>query len=175
MLSVSKIDALSLWLITMILQSDQDITYMQEALKLAKRALRYDEVPIGAVVIDADGSIIGRGYNRVEKRKTQVAHAEMIALLQAAQKRGDWRLDGCWLYVTLEPCLMCMGLVRLSRLAGVVFGAPSPLFGFRLDNTADAAVYKRGVFPIVKQGVCEEQAAFLLRQFFQKKRKRSKG
>ena len=146
----------------------QDGIYMQEALALARMAFDCNEVPIGAVVIAGNGTIIGRGYNQVEGQKSQCAHAEMIAITQAASAIGDWRLDGCALYVTLEPCSMCYSLIRRSRIQTLVFGASSPRFGYQLDNVATSSVYKNDVR--VVSGVCASQAQQLLKQFFQMQR-----
>jgi len=148
--------------------SISDTYYMNEALKEARRAQEHDEVPIGAIVVGPDGMILGRGYNQVESQKTQRAHAESIALEMAAHGRGDWRLDGCTLYVTLEPCHMCMGLIQLSRIARVVYAASSPLFGYRLDKGAGPWVYKNDVE--ITQGVAADEAQQLLKLFFQAKR-----
>ena len=145
-----------------------DIYYMNEALKEASRAQAQDEVPIGAIVVGPDGMILGRGYNQVESQKTQRAHAEGIALERAAHGRGDWRLDGCTLYVTLEPCHMCMGLIRMSRIERVVYAASSPLFGYRLDKDAGPWVYKNDVQ--ITPGVAAVEAQQLLKLFFQAKR-----
>src|SRR3970040_159134 len=93
-----------------------DIFFMRQALELAQKAFDQNEVPIGAIVIDQNGTIIGRGFNQVEGCNPQCAHAEMRAIQQAAQTKNDWRLDGCTMYVTLEPCRMCSSLMRLSRL-----------------------------------------------------------
>jgi tRNA(adenine34) deaminase len=155
-----------------IFGKEKDIFFMQEALAQAKLAYEIDEVPIGAIVVNVEGDIIARAYNSVERDCTQRAHAECLAIEQAGKSLGDWRLSGCWLYVTLEPCSMCMGLIRLSRLAGVVYGASSPLFGFSLDNADDLWVYKRGVISVV-EGVEVDKAADLLKIFFHKKRKKS--
>lgn len=149
---------------------EKDEQFMAEALKLANKAYDRDEVPIGAVVVSANGTIIGRGYNNVEHAHSQIAHAEVSAVEQASQAIGDWRLNDCWLYVTLEPCTMCMGLIRLSRLAGVVYAAASPLFGFRLDNTEGLSVYKKDAFAII-EGIRAEESVALLQKFFQQKRK----
>ncbi len=111
---------------------------MRQALKLAQKAAVIDEVPIGALVVNEQGVILGRGYNMVEKLCTQTAHAELRALTQAGKKVGDWRLNGCWLYVTLQPCAMCLNSIKLSRIQGVVYGAESPLFGYHLDNTGES-------------------------------------
>ena len=150
---------------------ERDQQYMNQALIYAHKAYKQNEVPIGALVVDGNGVIIGRGYNRVEALHSQTAHAEMRAIAAATKKRNDWRLAGCWLYVTLEPCSMCMGLITLSRLQGVVFGASSPLFGYRLDNDAGNSIYKIDAVHTI-EGVGAVQAAELLKKFFQKQRKR---
>ncbi len=146
-----------------------DTTYMRAALKQAERAAQLDEVPVGAVIVDATGAIIARGYNLTEKRSTQCAHAEMQALVKAGKKLGDWRLLGCWIYVTLQPCAMCMQAIVLHRLAGVVYGASSPLFGFDLDKEVADRLYKKDVICIVA-GVMQEEASMLLKKFFKAKR-----
>ncbi len=147
-----------------------DFYYMNIAFQQAYKAAQADEVPIGAVVVDVDGAIIGYGYNQVESKKTQCAHAEFIAIEQAAHAIGDWRLDGCSIYVTLEPCKMCMGLIQLSRLSQVVYAADSPRFGYQLDNTAISSVYKKDV--MIKKGICADEARRVLKQFFQQRRKK---
>lgn len=148
--------------------TSQDEVYMHKALDQAGKAFAHNEVPIGAVVVDADGAIIGIGYNQVEGRKTQCAHAEMRAIMQASDQRGDWRLDGCTIYVTLEPCSMCYSLLRISRIQTLVYGASSPRFGYQLDNVATSSVYKNDVR--VVSGVCAEQSEQLLKRFFQMQR-----
>jgi tRNA(adenine34) deaminase len=150
---------------------EKDIYFMQQALRLAEKAFQADEVPIGSIVVNAQGKIIGRGFNIVEQKNTQVAHAEMLALQKAGAKNGDWRLEECWLYVTLEPCAMCMHMSLLSRIEGIVFGARSPLFGFHLDNSLSLALYKKSA-PTIIEGVCADEAALLLKRFFQTKRKK---
>ena len=147
----------------------KDKIFMKKALEQAQKAYDADEVPVGAVVVDHDGNIIGRGYNQVEKKDTQAAHAEIIAISKAGKKKGDWRLNGCWLFVTLEPCAMCMNLAILSRIEGVIYGADSPLFGYQLDKDLSFQVYKRDTISIVS-GVGAEQAAELLKDFFRLKR-----
>lgn len=147
----------------------QDDFFMKKAFLQAKRAFRADEVPVGAIVVDAKQKIVGRGYNQVEKRKTQRAHAEQLAIEQACKKNNDWRLSGCTLYVTLEPCIMCMGLVKLSRVDRVVFGASSPLFGYQLDKNRKSQLYKKGIIKI-RKGVGKAIAAALLKEFFKNKR-----
>ena len=144
---------------------------MKQALTQARRALARDEVPIGAIVVDPQGKVVARGYNQVEKRGCQTAHAEVLALQEACKKLGDWRLDGHWVYVTLEPCSMCFSLMKLCRIAGVVYGAESPLFGYHLDKDAGLRVYNRNAVQIVA-GVCAEKSVSLLKRFFKSKRKK---
>lgn len=146
-----------------------DDHYMRLALAQAKKAYKKDEVPIGALIVNQQGEIIARGYNQVELKNTQRAHAEMIALERAAKKIGDWRLNECSLYVTLEPCVMCMGLTSLSRISRLVFGAHSKLFGYQLDRWGVLPLYNKGIE--IKEGVLAQEAIALLRDFFKKKRK----
>lgn len=146
--------------------------YMKKALKQANYAFDRDEVPVGALVVDAMGTIIARAFNDVQKAHTQTGHAELRALAKAGKKVGDWRLEGCWLYVTLEPCAMCMNAIVLSRLAGIVFGAESPLFGYQIvDKDNPSWLYKRDTLAIIG-GVCKEKSIELLQRFFKRKRKK---
>jgi tRNA(adenine34) deaminase len=103
--------------------------YMHEAIAQARDARAIDEVPIGCVVVDAAGAVIGRGHNRRESAGDPTAHAEILALRQAAAARGNWRLDGCTLVVTLEPCPMCAGAAVNARIQRVVFGCTDPKAG----------------------------------------------
>ena len=153
-----------------IFGQEKDRYFMQQAFLQADIATTYNEVPIGAVVVNADGIIIGAGYNQVETHKCQNAHAEMQAIDNATRTINNWRLLDCWLYVTLEPCLMCMGLIRLSRLKGVVYGASSPLFSFRLDNSVNSPVYKEDTLILINN-ILAEKAQLILKNFFQQKRK----
>jgi len=154
--------------------AQKDIFFMQEVLRLAQKAFEKDEVPIGALIVDQKGKIIGRGFNCTETKNSQAAHAEIIALQKAGKKIKDWRLEGCWLYVNLEPCAMCMNMAILSRIEGIVFGAQSPLFGFHLDNDLSIGIYKKGA-PKIVEGVQADQAAQLLKRFFKTKRSINKG
>lgn len=142
---------------------------MQHALALAQSAMSQGEVPIGAVVVNTEGVIIGTGTNATEARHTQAAHAEINALSQAGTALNTWKLTGCWLYVTLEPCFMCMGLIYLSRLAGVVYGARSPLFGAQLDSSRIVSVYKVDTVTVIG-GLYADKAGAMLKQFFKEKR-----
>ncbi len=111
-----------------IIDLQSDHYYMGEALRQARRAFEAEEVPVGAVIV-REGRIIARAYNQVELLKDATAHAEMLALTQAEEALGDWRLNDCTLYVTKEPCPMCAGAIVHTRVARVVFGASDPKAG----------------------------------------------
>lgn len=147
----------------------EDLNFMNQALTLARQAFAAGEVPIGAVVVHPDGHIIGRGYNQTEHFCSQAGHAEMQALSQAGAALSNWRLSSCWLYVTLEPCSMCFSAARLSRVAGIVFAASSPLYGYQLDNLCLSPVYKNDTFVVIS-GFCSNESELLLKDFFQNKR-----
>lgn len=146
-----------------------DQKFMKAALAQARKAAVHNEVPVGAIVVDAQGVVIGRGYNKVESCGSQTAHAELQALLKATRIKKNWRLTGCWMYVTLEPCVMCIGLIVNSRMAGVVYAAQSFLFGYSLDKHIASWVYKKNAFRVI-HGVCSQEAVVLLKDFFSKKR-----
>lgn len=146
--------------------------FMQKALSQARLALKNNEVPIGAVIVDKQGTIIARAYNQIEKQQCQCSHAEVLAIKKACGKIGGWRLNGCWLYVTLEPCLMCMGLIQLSRLDGVVYGARSPLFGVSLYNEITLPPYAKDLH--IEGGVEEHESKLLLQHFFSNVRQKRK-
>ena len=152
----------------------EHLHFMNCALKQAHKALERDEVPIGAIVVDPKGNIVSRAYNMMHGKKCQTEHAEMRAIKKACRKIGDWRLDGYWIYVTLEPCTMCYGLIKLCRFSGLVFGATSNLFGYRLDKGVDLKVYKSDTMETIS-GVLESEAVDILRVFFKKKRKKGEG
>ena len=138
---------------------------MKEALEEAKLALDLGEVPIGAV-IEKDGEIIGRGHNRTESSKDPTAHAEILAIQDAAKKLGGWRLLGCTLYVTTEPCSMCAGAIVLARLAKVVIGTRDPkagACGTVLDVTGNPNLNHH---PQVEFGTMEEQCRSMMQDFF---------
>lgn len=142
---------------------------MELALVEAREAATHDDVPIGAVVV-ADGAVLGRGHNRREVDGDPTAHAEVLALREAARARGGWRLDGCTLYVTLEPCVMCAGALVLARVDRVVFGADDPKAG------AVGALYDVPRDPRLNhnveviRGVAAEVCAEELRAFFRARR-----
>lgn len=150
----------------------QDDFFMQAAFEQADCALKNGEVPIGAVIVSPTGVIVSRAYNTVESTKNPLAHAEILAITQAAQNIGDWRLAGYRLYVTLEPCALCMQAIIRSRVSVLVFGARSTLYGFSLDRYTTFQLYKIPV--TVREGLGAERAVALLRRFFgEKRRKRS--
>ena len=141
------------------------------ALAEARLALAHDDVPIGAVVVrDADGELIGRGHNEREARRDPTAHAEVLALQQAAAAVGSWRVLGCTLVVTLEPCAMCAGAIVLARVPRVVYGCTDPKAGAAgsvLDVLAEPRLNHR---PEVIGGVRADECATLLRAFFAERR-----
>jgi len=143
--------------------------YMREALALAREAAEAGEIPVGCVIADGDGIIIGRGRNRREERRSVTGHAEIEALEQAAASRSDWRMDDCTLFVTLEPCPMCAGAMIMSRLGTLVYGA-------REENTGSAAsilnLFEES-YPghtAIYGGVLAEQSRRMLAEFFEKMR-----
>ena len=144
---------------------------MGRALDEARLALDHDDVPIGAVVVrDADGEVLGAGHNERELREDPTAHAEVLALRQAAAALGSWRVLGCTLVVTLEPCAMCAGAIVLARVPQVVYGCPDPKAGAAgsvLDVLAEERLNHR---PEVVAGVRAEECAALLRDFFASRR-----
>jgi len=103
--------------------------YMRQALELAREAADDGEAPVGCVITDKDGKIIGRGRNRREREKLATAHAEIEAIVEACKARGDWRLTDCTIYVTLEPCPMCAGAIIMSRISRLFYGARDELTG----------------------------------------------
>ncbi|MBS5737183.1 MAG: tRNA adenosine(34) deaminase TadA [Clostridiales bacterium] len=145
-----------------------DIFFMKEAIKRAKKAEARAEVPVGAVIV-RDGKIISSGYNRREEKQNSLLHAEISAIDRACKKLGSWRLCGCTLYVTLEPCPMCAGAVINSRIDRVVFGAFDKRFG-AMGSVCELHKMPFNHFPEAVGGVCEEECLSLLREFFKKLR-----
>jgi tRNA(adenine34) deaminase len=151
--------------------AERDLALMRLALDEAREAGAAGEVPVGAVVTDAAGRVLGRGGNRTRRDGVVHAHAELVALGQAERASGDFRLDDSQLYVTLEPCLMCLGALLQARVTRIVFGAREPKFG---------ALYSR--FPLaqhplvarlrVEEGVLAEESSALLAEFFRELRAR---
>lgn len=150
-----------------------DDFFMQQALREAEKAFVKEEVPVGAIVVSESGEIVGRSYNQTIKKNTPLGHAEIGAMSKAAHALNDWRLDGCTLYVTLEPCALCMQLIIMSRISRVVYGATSPLFGFSRNKHCRFDVSKMSL--ILEKGIEAEAAQKLLKQFFIKKRSQVHG
>src|SRR6266516_1466298 len=152
-----------------MLEPPTDEYFMREALRLANKAAKADEVPVGAVVVRA-GKIIGRAHNQVELLKDATAHAEMLALTQAEEAVGDWRLTDCDLYATKEPCAMCAGALVHTRIRRVIFGCTDPVAGSAgsvinllqmpaLNHRCDIA-----------SGVLQDECAAILQDFFRSRR-----
>ena len=148
----------------------EDRRWVTEALRAARAALEQDEVPVGCVVVH-EGRIVGRAHNQREILSDPTAHAEMIAITQAAEAVGSWRLGGCTLYVTLEPCAMCTGAMVLARIARLVYGAADPKAGAvesvfhlldepRLNHRVETS-----------SGVLAEECGGILTEFFRNKRR----
>ncbi|MBQ8790962.1 MAG: tRNA adenosine(34) deaminase TadA [Ruminiclostridium sp.] len=142
-----------------------DEEYMTLCIELAKKAAQMGECPVGAIVIDGDGKIIGRGYNRRETDNSPTAHAEIIAIEEAARKLDSWRLSDCTLYVTLEPCPMCAGAIINSRIKRLVYGA--------FDEKGGACASLMNIFeypfnhkPLVRSRIMMDECAALLTEFF---------
>jgi len=139
---------------------------MARALDLAREALVDGDVPVGAIVVDASGQVIGTGRNTRERDADPTGHAEIVALREAASIRGEWRLDGCTLVVTLEPCTMCAGALVLARVSTLVFGAWEPktgAVGSLWDVVRDRRINHR---PQVYAGILEAECAALVRDYF---------
>lgn len=149
-----------------------DEHFMKIALKEANKALLKEEIPIGCVIVDENNKIIARGHNIKEQKEDVSAHAEILAIRKAGKKRNNWRLNGCTIYITLEPCLMCASAIIQARLSRVVFGA-------REENTG-AFGSKYNILELenqildVKKDVFGEESKQLLQGFFQNRRKKSK-
>ena len=142
-----------------------DLYFMEEALVLAREAAAEGEVPVGCVIVRGD-KIVGRGRNRREKDKTALAHAEIEAISDACRNLGGWRLWDCTLYVTLEPCPMCAGAILSARIPRVVYGASDAKFG-AVRSVCSLFDMRFNHHPVVESGILEEEAAALMRDFFQ--------
>ena len=152
----------------------EDEKYMKKALNEAMKAYELGEVPIGCVIV-YEGKIIGRGYNRRNTDKNTLSHAEITAINKASKKMGDWRLEGCTLYVTLEPCQMCSGAIVQARIDRVVIGAMNPKAGCAgsILNILNMPEFNHQV-PF-ETGVLVEESEALLKKFFKELRIRNKA
>ena len=150
-------------------RDEKNILYMSMALNLAQAAYEAEEVPVGCVIV-LGGEVIGRGYNRRNSAKNALYHAEMIAIGEACAYMGDWRLEGCSLYVTVEPCAMCAGAIVNARIPVVVYGCANPKAGCAgsiLDVLNEPRFNHRAT---VASGVMEDACAGLMSRFFARKR-----
>ena len=147
---------------------------MRAAIKQARMAYEKSEVPIGCVIVH-DGKIIARGYNRRNTDKSTLAHAEISAIRKAAKKLGDWRLEECTLYVTLEPCPMCAGAIVQARITECVIGCMNPKAGCAgsVTNLLEMDGFNHKV--IVRRGILEEECSTMLKDFFRELRVRDAG
>ena len=151
-----------------------DEKYMKEAIRQAKKAYALMEVPIGCVIV-YEGKIIARGYNRRNTDKNTLSHAELNAIRKASKKLGDWRLEGCTMYITLEPCQMCAGAIVQARVSRVVIGSMNPKAGCAgsVLNLLEMEQFNHQVE--VVQGVLEEECSQLMRDFFKELRLKRKN
>ena len=151
----------------------EDEKYMKEAIRQAKKAEDIGDVPIGCVIV-SDGKIIARGYNQRNKNKTVLAHAELLAMSKACRKTGDWRLENCTMYITLEPCQMCAGAIVQARVSRVVIGSMNPKAGCggSVLNLLEMKEFNHQVD--VTRGVLEEECSEMLSAFFQNLRQKKK-
>ena len=145
-----------------------------EIMRLAKRASLAGEVPVGAVVVSASGQIIGRGANKTRRTKDGLMHAEMIAIRQAQRRLADWRLSGCEIYITLEPCLMCLGAIGNARIDKVYFLLKDPLFGSVVSKLTPADLKRLYPKLVARQLDGGEQVQKIMLDFFKGLRQRDK-
>ncbi len=152
----------------------EDEKYMREALRQARKAYALEEVPIGCVIV-YEGAVIARGYNRRNTDRDTTAHAEISAIRRAGKKLGDWRLEGCTIYVTLEPCQMCAGAIVQSRITRAVIGCMNPKAGCAgsILNLLDMPAFNHQVE--ITYGVLEEECSGMLTTFFRELREKGKS
>lgn len=150
-----------------------DERYMKEAIRQAEKAYGLDEVPIGCVIV-YEGKVIARGYNRRNTDKNTLSHAELNAIRKASKKLGDWRLEGCTMYITLEPCQMCAGAIVQARITNVVIGSMNQKAGCAgsVLNLLEMDAFNHQVN--VTRGVLKEACSEMLSQFFRELRKKKK-
>ena len=150
-----------------------DYRFMKQAITQAKKAYKLNEVPIGCIIV-YEGKVIGRGYNRRNTDKTSLGHAEITAIKKASKYMGDWRLEDCVMYVTLEPCQMCAGAIVQSRMKKVVIGTMNPKAGCAgsVMNLLQVAAFNHQVE--IERGVLEEECSDMLSEFFRRLREKKK-
>lgn len=154
-------------------ENNIDEKYMREAIRQAQKAYALEEVPIGCVIV-YENQIIGRGYNRRTVDKNTLAHAELQAIRKASRKLNDWRLDGCTMYVTLEPCQMCAGAIIQARIKRVVVGCMNPKAGCAgsIFNLLDVPQFNHQAE--LTTGILEEECSSMMKQFFRELREKKK-
>ena len=143
--------------------------FMYLALEEAEKAFASGEIPVGCIIVDENENIIAAGQNTRERSKSAIGHAEISAIDAACKARGDWRLDGCTIYVTVEPCPMCTGAIINARIPCVVFGAREEFSG-SCGSVIDLFSERYGHRPRVYSGVCQEECVGLMKKFFTKMR-----
>lgn len=155
------------------MQLTEEEKYMKEAIRQARKAWKLQEVPIGCVIVK-DGKIIARGYNRRNTDKNTLAHAELVAIRKASRVVGDWRLEECTMYITLEPCQMCAGAIVQARIPRVVIGSRNPKAGCAgsVLNLLQVPQFNHQVE--LQEGVLEEECSAMLTDFFRELRNRRK-
>lgn len=153
---------------------NQEEKFMKAAIREARKAEKLEEVPIGCVIV-YEGKIIARGYNRRNTNKNTLAHAELVAIKKASKKLGDWRLEGCTLYVTLEPCQMCAGAIVQARMDKVVIGSMNPKAGCAgsVLNLLQISAFNHQVE--LEKGVLEEECSTMLSSFFKNLREKKRN
>ena len=160
-------------MINQTIEAKPDTFYMKEAIRQAKKAYKIKEVPIGCVIVQGD-KIIARGYNKRNTKKNTLAHAELLAINKASKAIGDWRLEDCTMYITLEPCQMCAGAIVQSRMKRVVIGSMNPKAGCAgsIINLLEMKEFNHQVE--LEIGVLEKECTELLKQFFRQLREEKK-
>ena len=146
-----------------------DEKFMVQALKEAEKSANFDEVPVGAVIVK-DGKIIARGHNLRETKNDPTAHAEIVAIRKACKKLNSWRLEGCTIYVTIEPCSMCAGTLLWTRIQRIVYGAKDPKGGALGSSYSLFEVKNINHHPEITGGILEERCSTLMTSFFRSKR-----
>ncbi|WP_161979700.1 tRNA adenosine(34) deaminase TadA [Streptococcus sp. S784/96/1] len=157
----------------LVFTEEEKSYFMQEAIKEAQKSLEKEEIPIGCVIVK-DGQIISRGHNAREERNQAIMHAEIMAITEANQKVGNWRLLDCTLFVTIEPCVMCSGAIGLARIPNVIYGAKNAKFGGAgslYDILTDERLNHRVT---VETGILEKECAAIMQTFFRTRRQMTK-
>jgi tRNA(adenine34) deaminase len=148
-----------------------DIKYMKLAIALASKAAIADEVPVGCVIVK-DGKVIGKGFNQKEEKNSALYHAEIVAILSASKNLNDWHLDNTDIYITLEPCMMCLGAIVNHRIKNIYFGAYDPKGGALESSLKLSDIKGLNHYPNFKGGILGDDCGILLKTYFKSKRKK---